>query len=212
MKMHKIKLSAILVLTVLLCGCGRSDIPKDIYGQLSFISTTISGYISSARVKGEYADFADKCFSDIEVYGAKLVLPMNVSDLPEDFTIADNYGSGVMPYNGYNVSSVDLMCDGKKAAIADVMYPIGSKMTDGQIVSLSFDKLLFSPDANVAIGGESGYLSVNKVTELLGECEPNGNYMDLIYDLGNGRTITFSYIYTDCGAASVTLSTIGRWY
>ena len=204
-----ILLSAIVTLT--LCGCKIHDLPEDIQNQITNLSSALVYPYSTVKVDTEHKEFTEKCFDDIEIYGAKLALPMNIGDLPTDFTIdVPDYRSPEMRYNGFNIITADLRCDGQQVAMAEIMYPAAKTYNEGQIVSLSFNNYLFADSVAVKVAGEYGLMTYTRAIECFGECE-QADYM--IYELGDGKTIRLSYMFSYgnndlCSAVNLTLSTI----
>ena len=210
MKKSKI-LCVIIAIAALFCGCDIDDVPDDMERQAAVLLSVGSEDIySCAKVKGKYKKFAKSCFEDIEIFGATFALPMNVSDLPKGFTV-DESPNAVSSYNGYYITDVFLCFEGVIAASADIMYPENKTPAEGQIVTLTFSSMLLHPQAPFRMGGEEGFLSMEKANELLGECEEN-SYM--IYDMGGGKTITFGYMiydgYLNQNAYNVVISTVGK--
>lgn len=210
MKKSKI-LCIIIAIAALLCGCDIDDVPDDLERQAAvLLSVGAEDIYSCAKVKGKYKKFAKSCFENIDIYGATFALPMNVNDLPHGFTI-DESPNAVTLYNGYYITNVFLCFEGVTAASAEIMYPENKTPAEGQIVTLTFSSTLLSPQAPFRMGGEEGFLSMDKAQELLGECGEN-SYM--IYDLGGGRTITFGYMiydgYLNQNAFNVVISTVGK--
>ena len=211
MKKSKI-LCVIIAMAALFCGCDIDDVPDDMENQATVIlSVGTEDIYSCTRVKGKYKKFAKSCFEDIEIFGARLALPMNVSDLLKGFTVVE-FPEAKSCYNGYCTTEASLFFEGVAAASADIMYPENKTPADGQIVTLTFFSLLLNLDAPFRMGGEKGYLSVDRARELLGECEEN-SYM--IYDIGGGKTITLGYMTDEknrfgCNAHAVIISTVGK--
>lgn len=209
MKMHKItSLILLTVISVMLCGCDI-DTPDDLSDQASSLAMILY-HTNTTKVDKEHYEFADSCFSDIEIFGAKLALPMNVSDLPDEFTI-DSHSQGSV-YNGYYIDRVSLLCDEKETVYAEIMYPVGKEQSDGQIVAIECYNFILADDAVVYLGGEYDFMSIDDVIEHFGECE-KGDYM--IYDLGDGRSIRFDYLYSygntpDADAFTIRLDTINK--
>ncbi len=209
MKMRKVTILLLSIfISAMLCGCDI-DTPNDLTDQASSLGMTLY-HANAAKVDKEHYEFADSCFSDIEIYGAKLALPMNVSDLPDEFTI-DSHSRG-SAYNGYYIDRVNLICDGKETVYAEIMYPIGKEQSDGQIVAIECYGYLLSTNTAVYFAGEYGFMTIDEAIEHFGECE-KGDY--LIYDLGNGRSIRFDYFYSYgntiyADAFSVRLDTINK--
>lgn len=208
MKMRKVTILLLSIfISAMLCGCDI-DTPNDLTDQASSLGMTLY-HANAAKVDKEHYEFADSCFSDIEIYGAKLALPMNVSDLPDEFTIGSH--SRGSAYNGYYIDRVNLICDGKETVYAEIMYPIGKEQSDGQIVAIECYGFAFD-DYTVYLGGKYGFMTIDEAIEHFGECE-KGDY--LIYDLGDGRSIRFDYFYSygypnDADAFIVHLDTINK--
>lgn len=210
MKMRKVTVLLLsMFISAMLCGC-NSNLPADLDDQVTSLGMASVYPINSVMVDKEHYEFADSCFSDIEIFGAKLTLPMNVSDLPDEFTI-DSYSLNSV-YNGYCFDQATLICDGKETVHAEIMYPIGKEQSDGQIVAFEFVNSLFASFAVVYLDGEYGFMTIDEVIEHFGECE-KGDYMT--YFLGDGRSIRFDYMYSyrntiDADALSVRLDTINK--
>jgi len=206
------------VMSVFFCGCNESDIPDDMVLQLNDLNLFVSDQYTYTKVGREYKDFAETCFEDIEIFGAKLCLPMNVSDLPDKFTyIEDNDPHQV--YSGFYLAETALYFDGVKAADALILYPTDKKQSEGQIVALYFMAYLIHPHASFKIGGEYGYMTMERAFELLGEGEIMESYMQyMVYDIGNNRVITLAYLSDmegaefDSDANIVGLNTLGYMY
>ena len=209
MKMRKVTVLLLsMFISAMLCGCDI-DTSNDLSDQASSLGMTLYN-ANAVKVDKEHYEFADSCFSDIEIYGAKLALPMNVSDLPDEFTI-DSHSRG-SAYNGYYIDRVSLICDGKETVFVEIMYPIGKEQSDGQIVAIECISSLLGDKVVVYLDGEYGFMTIDEVTEHFGECG-KGDYM--IYDLGDGRSIRFDYIYSygntiEADALSIRLDTINK--
>ena len=210
MKMHKIiGLFSLAIVSAMLCGCDL-DIPTDLSDQVESLGMETIYPSYSVTVDKEHYEFADSCFSDIEILGAKLTLPMNVSDLPDGFTI-DSYSTDSV-YNGYYIDHARLYYYDKEVISVEIMYPIGKEPGDGQIVALESRSTLLGNNAIIYLGGEYGFMPINEVIEHFGECE-KGDYMT--YALGDGRSIRFSYMYSygntiEADALSIRLDTINK--
>ena len=188
MKIRKVTgLLLSMFISAMLCGCD-SDIPGDLYDQVSSLEMAAIYPVYSARVDKEHYEFADNCFSDIEILNTTLTLPMNVSDLPDGFTI-ESYSLKSI-YNGYCIDHAELYYDEKSVIFAEIMYPIGKDQSDGQIVTFISNNSLLGDGTTIYLAGEYGFMTINEVIEHFGECE-KGDYMT--YDLGDGRSIRFSY-------------------
>lgn len=227
MKLNKlICLISVMVMSAFFCGCHELDVldvyklPDNMSDQLvlTFYSdNSNSDTFSSTKVSGKYKKFACSCFDDIEVFGAKLALPMDVSDLPDGFTIDNSssyFSSAKMYFDGYKTEKVTLKFEGVTAATAEIMYPANSSVEEGRIVTLMFSSFLLEPNDAFRMGGELGYLSMDRADELLGEC---GKVYDRVYYLDNNRVISFYYFYDNdnvdpslCCATEVILSTSGK--
>lgn len=196
-----------------LCSCEMPETSPEVESRLYDLYSRNDEIVSYTKVKGKYKDFAESCFDNIEVFGANLTVPMNVSDLPEGFSLREtsqqiNYTSGV------NITSTRMYFEGARACDVDIIYPEGKTPEDGQIVSLEFDGMFGFLDDDFKMGGESGYFNIDKAIALLGECERN---TIIIYDLGGNKNITFYLDPTDSEkdgiyAYWVTLSCIDYMY
>lgn len=117
---------------------------------------------------------ADEIFSNIEVFGARLALPMKLSDLPEEFTLLGDYKadygrnidgrffafSSSLEYEDENglcetIAFVDILTDGNSE----------DAYNNGIIVSLGFGIL----DADVTINGAGAGDFDDEITAALGE-------------------------------------------
>lgn len=195
-----------------LCSCEMPETSPEVESRLYDLYSRNDEIVSYTKVKGKYKDFAESCFDNIEVFGANLTVPMNVSDLPEGFSLREtsqqiNYTSGV------NITSTRMYFEGARACDVDIIYPKGKTPEDGQIVSLEFDGMFGFLDDDFKMGGESGYFNIDKAAALLGECKSN---TIIIYDLGGNKNITF-YFATDSESDEiyaywVTLSCIDYMY
>lgn len=196
-----------------LCSCEMPETSPEVESRLYDLYSRNDEIVSYTKVKGKYKDFAESCFDNIEVFGANLTVPMNVSDLPEGFSLREtsqqiNYTSGV------NITSTRMYYEGARACDVHIIYPEGKTPEDGQIVSLEFDGMFGFLDDDFKMGGESGYFNIDKAAALLGECESN---TIIIYDLGGNKNITFYLDPTDSEkdgiyAYWVTLSCIDYMY
>lgn len=223
MKKRKIAVIGLtLMMSFSFCGCDMDQlsdkIHEELYDRLWTLEDTIIGEfsgmygLSGTKVTSEHMDFAEQCFTDIEVFGAKLALPMNVSDLPADFTLEED--DLMRQYDGIRITSANLLCDGKEVADVEVMHPQNGTFAEGQIVTMTFNAGLAWLGTEVKLGGEHGYFTMERANELLGECK--GNYY-LLYELSDGRIIRLQYMYygnrsveQSLNASYITLSAVGK--
>lgn len=223
MQRHKITVMLLaLMMSFSFCGCDMDQLTNKVREELNdrlwTLEETVVGALSGVfglsgtRVTAEHMDFAEQCFTDIEVFGAKLALPMNVSDLPADFTLEED--DLMRQYDGIRITSANLLCDGKEVADVEVMHPQNGTFAEGQIVTMTFNSGLAWPGTEVKLGGEHGYFTMERANELLGECEEN---YYLLYELGDGRIIRLWYLYYQNlsveqpqNAYCITLSAVGK--
>lgn len=214
--MKKIKFAALaVIMTVLLSGCEIRDnlIPDDLENQYFSIARMGDiGYGTAVKkVDMNHSAFAEKCFDSIEVFGATFALPMNVCDLPEDFTININrYTAKSNIYNGFDFYSTKILCDGSRVMDAKIMCPVGGDPMEGQIVtvSLKYGLSAWGAESKIVLGEALDDFSMENIFAYLGECEKN-NY--IIYEQGGGKTICFAFTHPDTGSdlVYVELSVIG---
>ena len=236
--MRKQKTAALIlsaVMTLSLSGCGSIldntkeqyiEIYNDPIDQIVFelYNTEEDEYydndVSASRLTGKHKEFAEKCFSDIEIFGARLSLPMNVSDLPEGFSVEleeSKYDNRFYTEN-YKSNITKLMFEGKKICTAEIIYSKDKGIADGQITTLDFN--FFTTECNAAkLGGESIYFTYEKMTELFGE---NGSVegldmLERVYYLPDGKCITIQILepsYDNGGLMpfNVMLSTSGKTF
>ncbi len=203
-------------LSVFFCGCDADNIPDDMQYQLVDFMYCINNtdLTTFVKVSKEHKKFAESCFDDIELYGAKLSLPMKLSDLPDEFVYVPNKSpSG--EYNGMYSHWGNIDIDDTKVCTAEIIYPVGKDYKEGVIVSLGFSHFPQIQCATFRMGGEYGFLSMSKAEELLGEFE---DINEVIYYLGDDRVISLYYsdsygTYDPEGCAlAVTISTVGDYY
>lgn len=211
MKLKKIPALAVFpLLMTMLCSCS-TDInsfsvdTRELYYKYRYAS---EGTSTEITIDNKHMEFAEKCFDEINIAGAVLALPMNLSDLPLGLEfISDD--EPVQIYKGINISEGKLMFGEKTAANASVMYSVNESISSGQIVSMEFHQSLIDTAMSVNIGGENAHMTAERAKELFGD----SGYSDRVfYDLGDGRNIILGYIdlgdSDDSNAFSVILNTM----
>lgn len=172
-------------------------------------------------VEAEHTEFAESMFREIEVMGAHLILPMEVSDLPRGFAIEPDVGEYYSEehYRGYCLTKAALAADDIFVCGVMILHSKDAPVTDGVIVSMRFtleqvDKSL----AEVKLGGQSPFYTKAEVEKLLGENtlpDTESVIRKMHYHLGDDRLIGFYYHCEDVewpeslSAYMVELSVVG---
>lgn len=214
MKIRKTVTAAVLsaMMMSMLCGCNLyheicdRNVPHELFDQLCAVGVLECEITTEILVDEEHMEFAESCFDDIEIMGAKLALPMNIGDLPEGFAavLSDeefmNYNTAGYVY-GRMYFDENYICD------IDVMIPENSSKSEGIIVGMDFSKNPVHVEPAVYIGGEYIFMSPGKADELLGE---NNNEVNIYYSLGDGRIINmWKPQSNDMGVYAVHINTMG---
>lgn len=172
------------------------------------------GYSSYEKIDLAHKKAFDSVFEDIEIFGAKLCLPMKISELPDKFELYYYVGSSQLwEYDSdeetgwFPISEIDfsrrsldnefmLFYDGE-ISIAEVMVICkdGQSIEDGIIYEMSG----YLSDQPVLLGGKVDISSdINEIKEYLGDGNTflssysSNDYLDLIYSDGD-RTIRLEY-------------------
>ncbi|MDE5993614.1 MAG: hypothetical protein K2G87_11265 [Oscillospiraceae bacterium] len=168
--------------------------------------------IDSAMKNIDYAhkEAFDSAFNDIEIFGARLCVPMKLSELPDKFEVSSPYSEEYIslsekePYGtefggGLKSYVLDLYYD-REVQVARV-YVICRKdqsLEDGIIYELYCGLLNFQP---VFLGGQIDVNSnIDEIKEFLGE--GNEYYGTLLYTDGN-RIIEIFYSKGKCIACYI---------
>ena len=150
-------------------------------------------------VDAEHTEFAESMFREIEVMGAHLILPMEVSDLPRGFAIEPN-ALRYFPeehYRGYCLTDATLAADDIFECDVMILHSKDAPVTDGVIVSMMFTLDPFDESlAEVKLGGQSPFYTKAEVEKLLGENtlpDTESVIWKMHYHLGDDRLIGFYY-------------------
>lgn len=172
-------------------------------------------------VDAEHMEFAESMFREIEVMGAHLILPMEVSDLPRGFEIEPKLGEYFSEehYRGYYLTKAALAADDIFVCGVVILHSKDAPVTDGVIVSMRFTLHQVGESlAEVKLGGQSPFYTKAEVEKLLGENtlpDTENNILKMHYHLGDDRLIGFYYRCEDVewpeslSAYMVELSVVG---
>lgn len=196
----------------LFTGCSYSLEDEDWVGNISYY--VWRSFFNDSEMKNidrTHKEAFESAFNDIEIFGARLCVPMKVSELPDKFTLSIS-GSEYDPISKNNrvngrdigaglvrISNLYLYYDGEiKAAKAYVIRKEGQSFGEGIIYELEFDLLNVQP---AFLGGQVDIRSdMVEIKNFLGEGNEfyeKSEYSDtdfctLCYTDGN-RMIELSY-------------------
>ncbi|MDE6709094.1 MAG: hypothetical protein K2J76_01250, partial [Oscillospiraceae bacterium] len=175
-----------------------------------YVWKSMSDNSGMKNIDSEHKEAFDSAFNNIEILGARLCVPMKVSELPDKFELSSSYseyvplfeekakgkniGSGLI-----NISNLYLYYD-REVKVADVSVICKDEHSFGEgiIYEFSFDLLNFQP---VLLGGQADINSdISVMKDFLGEGNEfyeKSEYSDsifctLCYTDGN-RMIELSY-------------------
>lgn len=194
-------LSAVMTLTS--CGSSNRTFPYFFHPAIHSLSM---GYIRDLtngrntvipeRIDEEHEEALESIFDNINLMGANLSLPMNVSDLPEGFMITDSDFQAVETCDGKYITQGTIAFGEDIELCSQVFILRGKKqdVSEGIIVGFKFWPLFGNSLVYVGDGYNALYMSPSEVTELLGETNIiDNNYDYLIYTDVYGRRAGWAY-------------------
>ena len=179
------------------------------------------GHSKYKKIDSAHKKAFDSAFEDIEIFGAKLCLPMKVSELPDKFELYDYVGwsdlfvpddeevgeSGWFPVSEIEHPKGTYLIEGMKRyslllfyddvidiAEVQVICKEGQSIEDGIIYEING----YFSDQPVLLGGKVDFSAdISEIKEFLGEgneflSKYSGNYLYLIYTDGD-REIRLEY-------------------
>lgn len=166
------------------------------------------------NIDSAHKEAFDSAFNDIEILGARLCVPMKVSNLPDKFELSDSYSeyiplseeepNGVELDGGLKRYSLRLYYDMEvRVAGVSVICRDDQSIEEGIIYEISFGVFCFQP---ILLGGKVDTNSdINNIKEFLGEGNEfyddilgysKSEYCNIFYTDGN-RIIEFTYNIKD---------------
>ncbi len=194
----KISLLLAAVMTLTACSSKNKDdlyqIVNMMYLSSEYVDTTFPG-----RIDKEHEEALESIFDNINIMGATLSLPMNVSDLPEGFTLTVG-NSAIETYDGKHIVLGEITF-GEDITVCSRVYILQGKkqnVSQGVIVGYEFDTLLKAPLVYDRDGHNLIFMLPSDVTELLGEQKAigyKGDYSSykLVYTDAHGRRAGWRY-------------------
>lgn len=186
---------------MILTGCD-SDQYKDYWVEdiAHYVFTCLTNDNSGMKkIDRAHKEAFESVFNDIEIFGARLCVPMKVSDLPDKFEISNSYreyiplsenqlekNQGAAPKTG----SFNLYYDREvEAASVSIVWKPGQSIDEGIIYELKFNILLIN---TALLGGQLDVRSdIGEIKNFLGE----GN--EFIGKEAYTGVSTFTIYYTD---------------
>ena len=212
----KKKLFSVLLMcavsAMLFSGCDYSlkdeDWVDDIsYYVYNYVYMTAHNDFDIKNIDSAHKEAFDSAFNDIEILGARLCVPMKVSELPDKFELSSSYSEYVPLSENKSVKNrgaglekhyMSLYYDKEiQVAMVSIVCEAGQSIEEGIIFEFKFDLLHFQP---VLLGGQVDICSdIGEIKNFLGEgnefnemLHSGANYCTLYYTDGN-RMIGLSY-------------------
>ena len=187
-------------------GCGYDPRDEHWVGKMQEYSFELASNDSGMKnIDSAHKEAFDSVFNDIEIFGARLCVPMKVSELPDKFEVSSPYSEeyislfekephGTEFGGGLKSYVLDLYYDREvKVAQVYVICRKDQSLEDGIIYELYCGLLNFQP---VFLGGQIDVNSdIDEIKEFLGE--GNEYYGTLLYTDGN-RIIEIFYSKRKC--------------
>lgn len=194
-----IKIALLLAAVMTLTACRKDT--DDLYQLYNFMFLSSGTNTLPGKIDKEHEETLESIFDNINIMGATLSLPMNVSDLPEGFTLTVGKNA-IETFDGNHIV-IGAMTFGEDITVCRQVYILKGKNRDvsqGVIVGYEFGALLnrgslvYDRDGHNLI-----YMSPSDVTELLGETEATGTIGEyyssyyLVYTDAHGRRAGWCY-------------------
>lgn len=190
----------------LFTGCGY-DGESWVGKMYVYVSGAVYNSSGMKNIDKEHKEAFDSVFENIEIFGARLCVPMKVSELPDKFELGDfasiefvplsedepsgkNIGGGLKKYRS------ELFYDREiNAANVVVICKEDQNVDEGIICEIEFSLLDFQP---VLLGGSiDAHPDVDAIKEFLGEgneyIETAGSYINELFYTDGNRIIEFTY-------------------
>lgn len=182
----------------LFTGCDYSLKDEEWVGDIYYyVWRSMSDNSGMKNIDRAHKEAFESAFNDIEIFGARLCVPMKVSDLPDKFELSSS-GSAYAPLSedsfgsnggaGLEKHSMSLYYDREiQVARVTVVLEAGQSIKEGIIYAFSFDLLRFQP---VLLGGQVDIRSdMVEIKNFLGE----GNEFNDISEYSDYNICTLCY-------------------
>lgn len=182
----------------LFTGCVFDMDDEEWVGDIAYyVWKSMSDNSGMKNIDRAHKEAFESAFNNIEIFGARLCIPMKVSDLPDKFELSSSY-SEYAPLSEYESEknrgaglerhSFSLYYDREiKVARAVIVYEAGQSIEDGIIYELEFEILNFQ---SALLGGQVDIRSdIGVMKDFLGE----GNEFNDISEYSDSNLCTLCY-------------------
>lgn len=204
-------------------GCGY-DGESWVGKMYAYVSGAVYNSSGMKNIDKEHKDAFDSVFENIEIFGARLCVPMKVSELPNKFELGSFSNGEFVPLSEKNLSGKDMgggltrcrfeLFYDREINIANVVVICrgDQSVEEGIICEIEFSLLDFQP---VLLGGSiDAHPAVDAIKEFLGEgnlyIDPfttEDSYINELFYTDGNRIIEFTY-GTDGNDTNVLISKI----
>ncbi len=144
----RLRLFLLMLVTIaLLTGCEAEvhDLPELLQRPIEKMYLADVGFNTYViYLDDQESELAEKCFDSVCYQGVTLALPMNVSDLPDGYTIkSEDYMGydGRDVYSGYTLQQATIYQGDRAFMAVEVLYKKGDDINNGQITAMYFSSL-----------------------------------------------------------------------
>lgn len=185
-------------------GCDYSLTDEDWVSNIAYyVYENMSENSGMKNIDRAHKEAFESAFNDIEIFGARLCVPMKVSDLPDKFELSES-GSEYVPLSededsfesnrgvGLESYSIPLYYDREIfVARVCVVFEAGQSIEEGIIHEFSFDLLRFQP---VFLGGQVDIRSdISVIKDFLGEGNEFNDDFCTLYYTDRNKMIELTY-------------------